>query len=405
MAVIDTALSRFIARSRTAAFRTRRFLRMGAWFPHVPLALLLVYGGLWLLWRDAGPAWPTFLRSVVLGTREMPPAMLPVFLVGLGLVLVGLGLLFRSRVAWTMALLLSLAAAASTVFGQIHAELVLLGYFAFVAVLLLVAWNSFDRASLAASTLFAFTAIAMLMSYATFGAFYLGTHFKPPIKDLITAFYFAIVTMSTVGYGDIIPASPEAKLFTVSVIVLGVAVFATSLTAVIAPLVTASINRVVSRKGQAMKQSNHFIVVGGTALAVNTCRELAKRGRQVVRILREKSDSADLAETEIVFGDPSNIAVLKEAGADRAQCVLALTADDSENAFIVLAVKELGRNVRTVAAVNDAHHLGRVQLVRPDLTIAPQVLGGELMAMMLSGETVTPEFVMERVFHQNPGTT
>jgi voltage-gated potassium channel len=404
MAVLDTTITRFYERSRTALFRTRRLLRAGAWFPHLPLALLLVFGGLWLLWRNAGPEWPTFLKNVILGTTVMPPAMLPVFLVGIGMVFFGIGLLFRSRVAWTMALLLTFAAAASTVFGRIHAEWILLGYFVFVVLLLLVAWNNFDRASLAASTLFAFTAVAMLLMYATFGAFYLGQHFKPAIKDLITAFYFAIVTMSTVGYGDITPLSPEAKLFTVSVIILGVAVFATSLTAVIAPLVTTSINRVVSRKGYKMKHSNHFIVVGNTALAVNTCRELAKRGRPVVRILREKLDSAELSETDVVFGDPSSLAVLKEAGADKAQCVLAMTADDSENAFIVLAVKELGRNVRTVAAVNDAHHLDRVQLVRPDLTIAPQVLGGELMAMMLSGETVTPEFVMERVFHQNPTT-
>jgi voltage-gated potassium channel len=78
-----------------------------------------------------------------------------------------------------------------------------------------------------------------------------------------------------------------------------------------------------------------------------------------------------------------------------------MTDDDSENAFIVLAVKEIAHNVRTVAAVNDAHHMGRIKLVQPDVVIAPQVLGGELMAMMLSGEKVTSEFVMERVV-QNP---
>jgi len=46
-----------------------------------------------------------------------------------------------------------------------------------------------------------------------------------------------MVTMSTVGYGDIVPATPQSRLFALSVIVLGVAVFATSLTAVIGPLV------------------------------------------------------------------------------------------------------------------------------------------------------------------------
>ena len=93
--------------------------------------------------------------------------------------------------------------------------------------------------------------------------------------------------------------------------------------------------------------------------------------------------------------------MLREAGADHAEAVLAMMADDSENAFCVLAVRELGSSTRTVAAVNDARHLSRVKLVQPDVIIAPQVLGGELTAMLLSGEQVTPEFVMQRVFLQN----
>jgi len=86
------------------------------------------------------------------------------------------------------------------------------------------------------------------------------------------------------------------------------------------------------------------------------------------------------------------------AGAHRAAAVLAMLSDDSENAFVVLAVKELAPGVRTLAAVNDAHHLSRVKLAQPDVVIAPQVLGGELTAMLLSGEQVTPDFVMQRVF-------
>ena len=52
--------------------------------------------------------------------------------------------------------------------------------------------------------------------------------------------------------------------------------------------------------------------------------------------------------------------------------------------------------------MNDASHLSRVKLVQPDVVIAPQVLGGELMAMLLSGEEVTGDFVLQRVFQQAP---
>jgi len=273
--------------------------------------------------------------------------------------------------------------------------------------LLAFAWRQFDRSSIAASTLFALTSVVMLVVYATFGSYYLGADFKPRIADLVTAFYYAMVTMSTVGYGDITPQTPEAKLFAVSVIALGVAVFATSLTAVIAPLVTRSLQRIVSRKDQRMQRENHFIVIGNTPLAVNTWRELARRGHPVTRLLRQEPEAGIPDEVDHVIGEPSDGDVLRKAGADKAQAVLAMLDDDSENAFVVLAVRELAGKARTVAAVNDANHLSRVKLVQPDVVIAPQILGGELAAMLLTGEQVTADFVMKRVFQQpgNPPST
>jgi voltage-gated potassium channel len=216
----------------------------------------------------------------------------------------------------------------------------------------------------------------------------------------VTALYYAMVTMSTVGYGDITPQTSESKLFAISIIVLGVAVFATSLTAVIAPLVTRSLQRIVDRNGSRMKRENHFIVIGNTPLALNTWRELARRGLPVTRILRQQPEKALPEDVDAVVGEASDAEVLREAGADKAQAVLAMLDDDSENAFVTLAVKELGGSARTVAAVNDAHHLSRVRLVQPDVVIAPQILGGELAAMILSGEKVTADFVMKRVFQQ-----
>ena len=72
--------------------------------------------------------------------------------------------------------------------------------------------------------------------------------------------------------------------------------------------------------------------------------------------------------------------------------------DDSENAFIVLAAKELGGTARTVAAVKNSKNLTRVRRVGPDLIIAPDVLGGELLAMALSGEEVSSEKILNNLF-------
>ncbi|MGN6312950.1 MAG: voltage-gated potassium channel protein [Rhodanobacteraceae bacterium] len=371
------------------------------WFPHVPLAILLGIGGIVLLEWDTGARWHQLALEIAAGNLRIAPRLLPRLLIGVGMLTMALGLLLRSRLAWSMSLLLAATAVVSAFFGGGAHEAVLLGYFALLLALLLTAWRQFDRSSITGSTLFALTSVIMLLLYATFGAYYLGAEFKPPITDLITALYWGMVTMSTVGYGDITPQTPEAKLFTVSVIVLGVAVFATSLTAVIAPMVSRSLQRIVNRKGARMKRENHFVVIGNTPLAFNTWSELNRRGLPCTRLFRVAPEGEPPRDWDVVVGDPGNIEVLREAGAHRAQAVLAMLDDDSENAFIVLAVRELGGDARTIAAVNDARHLARVKLAQPDVVIAPQVLGGELTAMLLAGEQVTSDFVMNRVFQQD----
>ena len=64
----------------------------------------------------------------------------------------------------------------------------------------------------------------------------------------------------------------------------------------------------------------------------------------------------------------------------------------------MLAVKELKGRAKTVVAINDSKHMERIKLVQADVVIAPEVLGGELLAMVLTGETITSDFVLDRFF-------
>lgn len=386
-------------RFRAALFRLQRVLRARLWFPQVPLAILIAVGGALLLGSDQGLDWRVLLPAVLSGQLDLDLALLPRLLIGVGMLTMALGLVFRSRVAWVMALLLSVTAIASLAFSLHHSGRGLLAYYTLVLLALFAAGRRFDRSSMAAGTLFALTSVVMLLLYATYGSYYLGDQFTPRIEDLGTALYFAIVTTSTVGYGDITPHTAEARLFSISLIVLGITVFATSLTAVIGPLVSRSLKGIVDKKLKRMDRKNHFIVVGDTPLADNTWRELTQRGQSVTRILRETRPAGGAGE-DVVIGDPGNADVLRQAGCDKAKVVLAMLADDSDNAFVVLAVRELSPATQTVVAVNDARHLERIRLVQPGLIIAPQVLGGELAAKILCGEEVSPDFVMKSVLHQ-----
>ncbi len=279
-------------------------------------------------------------------------------------------------------------------------------YYNATLVLLLVSFrNQFSRSSLATGTLFGMAAAMMVFSYGVFGAYILGTGFHPQIRDLSSALYFAIETISTVGYGDILPVTDETRLFVVSLIIFGISLFATSLSAILVPLVQNRLQLALKGEPLAMTQKNHYIIVGDTPLARNSYRELKQRNLPVLVILNQSSQDAAFQPEDLVIGDASDTDVLKGAGAESALAVLALRADDSENAFVVLAVKELEGSAKTVAAVNDSKNLGRVRRVQPDMIIAPQVIGGELLAMALNGEVLDSDAVvrMFRFTGRDPG--
>jgi voltage-gated potassium channel len=148
-----------------------------------------------------------------------------------------------------------------------------------------------------------------------------------------------------------------------------------------------------------VKREDHYIIVGYSALSSNTYRELVSRDKPVTVILLHEPDSILFPGTDVdvVIGDGADLETLRKAGAEKAKAILALLDDDSENAFVVLAAKELKVKARTVAAVNDAKHLNRVRRVHPDLIIAPQVLGGELLTSMLTGEKIDVKDIMSHL--------
>ncbi|MGH8012560.1 MAG: ion channel, partial [Candidatus Binataceae bacterium] len=295
------------------------FIRAQYWFPHVPLAMALAFAGFLLLLAGFGTQWHTLVRHLPAAVSTMSPRKMPYLLVGVAMLVMAVGLIFRSRFVWIIALMLT-ALSASIAIELPQVTIPLLEYYDVVLLIaLLLAHSAFDRSSLAAGTLFALTSSLLLLIYATFGSYYLGADFSPHISDLVTAVYYAIVTMSTVGYGDITPKTPEARMFAVSVIFLGIAVFATSISAIIAPMVSGSLNRVISRGSKRMKRSNHFVIVGMTALAYNTYRELKRRNQSVTLVVHQAPPEGELENDDIVIGDAGSLDVLRKADADQAQ--------------------------------------------------------------------------------------
>jgi voltage-gated potassium channel len=386
--------------------RAYRALRMQAWFPHVPLALLVALTGVAQLILTSGSVQRLIagtLRGTALVTNVASGLHIPRIrgvpqeAIGALLIIMGIGMLWRSRLAWVLTFLLTLA----TVFLELtplsSASRSLIVFSVLLLVLLVLFRRSFTRASLATGTLFALTGVLFAVGYGVLGSYVLGAGFKPPIRDVVQAIYFAVVTMSTVGYGDVTPQTAETRLFTVSVIVLGLAVFATSLTAVIGPVIDSRMKRLLQPKRKKMKRTSHIIVTGSGPLARSALKALTARGLHATAIwLARRPEDTDAPE-DLVLGDGSDTDVLHGANIEQARAVLALSEDDSFNAFVVLAAKEMNPNIRTVVAVSNSGNAQRLSRVHPDVVLTLPQLGGELLAMALSGEEVRADALVNQL--------
>lgn len=402
--ILRGVVSSLLQHARSVYYLLSKKLLLDRWFPHVPLALALGLVGILQLLpvieRLLGVSLINREISAVLGFNPLAVRGLPQGFVGFFMVVMSIGLVLRSRLAWIMAIITTLASIGLTLAGpETDIFSVPIIYNVVLFVLLVLSSKSFYRASLATGTLYALTSAVILFTYAVLGSYSLGASFSPEINDFSSALYFAVVTMSTVGYGDILPLTPQARLFVISIVIAGITLFATSLSAVLVPVISKRMRRLLEPREVEMKHVNHYIIIGDTVLARNSYREFRSRKIDVTFILNRAPEEGVFEQAEVIVGDATDVGTLKRAGVQKSRAVLALSDDDSENAFVILAVKEAGSSAKTVAAVNDSRNMSRIRMVQPDMVIAPQVLGGELLAMALSGETIDSESFMDRFLH------
>lgn len=310
-------------------------------------------------------------------------------LLGATLVLVGIGLFWRLRAAWSFAvLLLAITVGVNAARGLWGTSLALAGA---ILLALFVLRHHFMRHTILANYLISLIGVTSVLAYGTIGSYLLGEGFKPPIPNLITGFYFTIITLSTVGYGDIIPVTVESRMFAVSLLVVGLSIFATAIATALGPVISGELARVFGAKERAVKPTNHVILVGDGAIARDTARELASRNIPFVQITTPGAEKPP-GDHMVVSGDPSEEEVLEEASIDDATMLIAARDDDGENAFISLAAKERNPHIRVLAVANSTRSIRRLKLARADLVFAPVAVGSRLLANLVEGGEIPAEF-------------
>jgi len=319
-------------------------------------------------------------------------------LTGFLMVASAVGMRRRLRAAWySTAVLLPVTAvqgvAQSTV---LSVPLVALSLAALPTTVL--ARSQFDRRlDLSTTQVAAGGAIVAFQVYGTVGTYALREEFQN-VNTLLDAFYYTLVTASTVGYGDAAPTSQGARLFGLSVVVLGTASFAAALGALVVPAIEARVAGALGRHydRQLRLMEDHVIVLGYGDLTAPLLNELHERdGVDVVVVTPDERAAARLTDRDVavVSGDPSDEASLGRAEIEDARAVVAATNDDGADALAVLTASQLNPDVRVVAAATDRENVEKLRRAGADTVISPAEIGGHLLVLSAMGEDGTEELV------------
>lgn len=323
---------------------------------------------------------------------------IPQFVLGVGLVLSSIGLAMRVRIAWFFSLILLFCTCVFVFLSTVQSNWIVA--FSLGLMLMLVLYRKFyNQSSIIAGSCFALLSLILLLFYSVFGCLHMGSQFKPELTDFSSATYFSLVTMSTVGYGDIVPSTADARLFTLSIIMFGITFFAASISGVASSLVGGGLKRIIHGRRYHKMRKNHYIIIGVSPLALSLFKGLEERNIAVTIIVSQNSSHAYPETADLITGDPSDTKCLLDAGADEAQYVLALRDDDADNAFTVLAAKEVvNKNTKIISLVNSSNNLQKIKRVEPDMLFSLQILGSELLIRTLNNDTIDNKLVTDLFF-------
>jgi voltage-gated potassium channel len=204
----------------------------------------------------------------------------------------------------------------------------------------------------------------------------------------IDAFYMSVITVTTVGFGEVHPLTSAGRLFTSVLIVLGVAAITYSFTALANYLVAGELGDVLEefrmkRKIEALQ--GHFLVCGFGRVGQQVCTQLVQEGQSFVVVdnYGNAIERARVLGYPVVEGDAGDDDVLDQAGIRRARGLVAAVESDAANLFVVLTARTLKPDLFVVARADTEDSVEKLQIAGADRVHSPYSLGGRLIAQTL----------------------
>ena len=312
------------------------------------------------------------------------------------------GLRRRYRVAWYAAILLLPITGLQGLAQSSVLSFPLVAVSVIAIPIALITRRYFDRGlDLTLTQLASLAAILAVQVYGTVGAYALRDEFDE-VNTILDAFYFTLVTASTVGYGDITATTQFGRLFSMSVLLTGVASFGVALGTLLGPLIEARLATALGNMSDKQLDllENHYIVTGYGDLTEPILENLD--GNQVVVVVRDSEDAKRLRDRghEVLTANPSDEEPLRRIHIERARGLIVATNNDAEDAMVILTARELNPDLRIVAAATDRENIRKLRRAGADSVLSPSVLGGQLLVKSAL-ETNETERAVDELLDEN----
>jgi len=214
---------------------------------------------------------------------------------------------------------------------------------------------------------------------------------------LLDALYMTVITISTVGYGEVLDLSgnPAARTFAVVFIILNLGTIAFAVSSITSFIVEGELKNILGRKRMEKKVSqlrDHYIVCGSDETAQTIIDELilTKRDFVVVDPSSENLEKiASLGDVLYIQGDPSEDDVMITAGIERAKGILLSLPTDEANLFVTISARSLSPDVRIVTKGIDPRSHKKIRKAGANAVISPTFIGG----MRMVSEMIRPVVV------------
>jgi len=212
--------------------------------------------------------------------------------------------------------------------------------------------------------------------------------------SLFNSLWVTIISLTTTGFGDIVPQTIPGRAFLLLVLLVGVGVVAYSLGAIINILVETQISRMMEHNKMIKtinKLENHIIVCGAGRVGSHVAEIL--RAERVPYVLIDMNEELIIHMQEeghlAMIGDATQDEVLLAAGMGKAQGVVCALSEDAYNVFIALTARAFSPNMKIVARAERPETMEKMRRAGANKVISPAQIGGYQMAMsMLKPATV-----------------